>query len=191
MQLGKTLVGAIIGGALGIAALIAVQYFTGFDRAWLAILVAVLTGLGVRMMVSTHGHASYVRGAITGILVLAAYWGGTAIYSELVTRGILTKKLSIERPAAAASADAEGMAADESADDAEAAPVELIAERPDLAAGRPRGEWRRELPGASPWDYVAMIIAALVGYELGRGTSVAKATIPRQEPEADSAGNAT
>jgi hypothetical protein len=191
MQLGKTLLGAIIGGALGIAALIAVQYFTGFDKAWLAILVALLTGLGVRAMVATQGHASYLRGAITGILVLVAYWGGTELYSELVARGVLAKKLSIERPVAAGAA--EDAAADGPAGDADAAPAEPVFERPDLAArgrGAP-GEWRRNVPGASPWDYVAMIIAALVGYELGRGTSVAKATIPRQEPEADSAGNAT
>ena len=33
---------------------------------WLAIPVAMLTGLGVRMMVNTSGHASYVRSALTG-----------------------------------------------------------------------------------------------------------------------------
>jgi len=181
MQLGKTLVGAIIGGALGIAALIAVQHFTGFDKAWLAILVAVLTGLGVRAMVSTQGHASYLRGAITAILVLAAYWGATEIYSQLVTRGILAKRLVIERPAAAA--DNED-AADQPADgDADAVAVEAEVERRELFA-RPDaapGEWPRKMPGASPWDYVAMIIAALVGYELGRGSSAAKTSPP--EPE--------
>ena len=53
MQLGKSLVGAIIGAAVGIAVLVGVHMLTGWDKAWLAILVAILTGLGVRMMVAT------------------------------------------------------------------------------------------------------------------------------------------
>src|ERR1043166_9337125 len=65
MQFGKTLVGAIIGGALGIGLLILVYLQFGIDKMWMAIPVAVLTGLGVRMVVATSGHASYLRGAIT------------------------------------------------------------------------------------------------------------------------------
>src|SRR5215216_3841827 len=79
MQLGKTLVGAIIGAALGIGLLIAVYLAFGIDKMWMAIPVALLTGLGVRMVAATSGHASYLRGAITVLLALGAYLGGLAI----------------------------------------------------------------------------------------------------------------
>src|SRR4051794_30184809 len=79
MQIGKTLVGAIIGAALGIALLIAVYFAFQIDKMWMAIPVAILTGLGVRMVVATSGHASYLRGALTVVLAMGAYLGGLAI----------------------------------------------------------------------------------------------------------------
>src|SRR6476661_7126824 len=79
MQLGKTIVGAIIGAVLGIGLLIVVYLFFGVDKMWMAIPVAILTGLGVRMGVATSGHASYLRGAITVVLAMGAYLGGLAV----------------------------------------------------------------------------------------------------------------
>ena len=72
MQFGKTLVGAIIGAVLGIGLLIAVYLLAGIDKMWMAIPVAILTGIGVRMVAATSGHASYLRGAITVVLAMAA-----------------------------------------------------------------------------------------------------------------------
>ena len=46
MQFGKTLVGAIIGAALGIGLLIAVYLLFGIDKMWMAIPVAIVDGLG-------------------------------------------------------------------------------------------------------------------------------------------------
>src|SRR3954468_387163 len=79
MQFGKTLVGAIIGAALGIGLLIAVYLQFGIDKMYMAIPVALLTGLGVRMMVAGTGQASYLRGAITVLIALGAYLGGLQI----------------------------------------------------------------------------------------------------------------
>src|SRR6266480_2980713 len=93
MQLGKTLVGAIIGAALGIGLLLAVFLFAGIDKMWMAIPVALLTGLGVRMIVATSGHASYLRGAITVLIALGAYLGGLAITRAVANHrpGIVAK----------------------------------------------------------------------------------------------------
>lgn len=211
MQLGKTLVGGIIGAVVGIAVLIAVQHYRGLDQTWLSIVVAGFVGIGVRMMVSTSGHPSYTRGAITLLLALAAYFGGTKIYSELTTRGILAKKLP-DRPVAQApaagedAADEEGdaAAADPAADGATTAEADGVAVPVDptgaetapaagepAAGGPPAGEpaaaqpppaepvagvLPRDAPKqapmqpASPWEYVWLAIAALVAYELGRGS---------------------
>ena len=83
MQFGKALVGGIIGAAVGIGLLFVVIRFS--DRFWLAIPFAIITGLGVRMAVSTAGHASYVRGALTAMLALAAYIGGLTVVTHVTS----------------------------------------------------------------------------------------------------------
>ena len=85
MQLGKTIVGAIIGAAVGIGMLVAVYVAMGIDRFWLAIPFAIITGLGVRMLVSTAGHPSYARGVLTMLLALAAYVAGWMIVAKVAT----------------------------------------------------------------------------------------------------------
>jgi hypothetical protein len=172
MQLGKALIGAIIGGALGIAALIAVQYLTGVDQTWLAIVVALFTGLGVRAMVSTSGHASYLRGALTAILALAAFWGGTQLFSELAQRGVFAKSMPAPK-IAAPEVDVE-VAEDDGETDVVVEPVAppVVARVENAGARNPRAA-----AAQSPWDFVWLCLAALVAYELGRGTS---ATVPKE-----------
>lgn len=176
MQLGKALVGAIIGAALGIAALIAIQHFAQKDSTWLAIIVALLTGLGVRTMVSTSGHASYLRGAMTGVLALAAYWGGTQLFTYLVTQGILTKQIAA---APAVAADLKEAAKGEAGEGEAVAPVEPVVVQP---SGPIPGGINRPRPPqeVNYWDMAWLCIAALLAYELGRGTS-APTTPPQQE----------
>ena len=77
MQFAKSLIGGIIGAAIGIVLLFAIYRFS--DGFWSAVPFAILTGLGVRMAVNTAGHASYARGALTAILALAAYIGGLSL----------------------------------------------------------------------------------------------------------------
>jgi hypothetical protein len=165
-----------------------VQHFGGTDKSWLAIIVALITGLGVRSMVSTAGHPSYLRGALTGLLALAAYYGGTQLYSELATRGFLEKKrplppvaatdtegtAEVEREAEGeAAAEGEGAKTEAEADGV-AVPVEPVAPAPPAGTtvvrdpGIPKG---LQMQAPSPWDYVWLTVAALIAYELGRGSS--------------------
>jgi hypothetical protein len=174
MQFGKSLVGGIIGGLLGIAALIAVQWLTGYDRTWLAILVAFLTGAGVRTMVSTAGHASYLRGALTALLALAAYAGGTSLYAKVAQNFAAPVQASISLPVAE---PADKEAAEEVVEEAPVAPVAAppaIAPRDGAMTAKP------QLPqNSSPWDFAWLTIAALLAYELGRGSSAP--AVPQQE----------
>jgi hypothetical protein len=101
MQLGRTIIGAVIGAAIGIAVMAAIYMAFKLDSAWLALPVAVLTGLGVRMMVATSGHASYLRGAITGLLALGAYllgWSAMATFAQQ-TAADAAKSTRVEQPA--------------------------------------------------------------------------------------------
>jgi hypothetical protein len=170
MQFGKTLVGAIIGAALGIGLLIGVYLAAGIDKMWMAIPVAVLTGLGVRMVAATSGHASYLRGAITVLLAMAAYLGGLA-----VTRAVANHKaaavLKASPPRAAEEPSAPGDA--KPGEPAETARVSA----PPIAPVNLDATMRRSgMPSQSfsTWDFISLAVAALVAYELGRGSDGAR-----------------
>jgi ABC-type antimicrobial peptide transport system permease subunit len=187
MQLGKTLVGAIIGAILGIGLLVAVYFLFGIDKMWMAIPVALLTGLGVRMAVATSGHASYLRGAITVLFAMGAYLGGLSITKAVANHRAAT----VAQPSAHANMDqsAGGPGAKESASEP-AAPTPQPGV-PDAAQGHPVGAiGRPAMPGQfSPWDFISLAVAALLAYELGRGTGGAsKETMPTAPSEPDPAG---
>jgi hypothetical protein len=86
MQLGKSLLGALIGAALGIGLLVLINSLTAWDKYWLAIPVALLTGLGVRWVANTCGHPSYVRGVLTGVISILAFMAGQYVVAEVATR---------------------------------------------------------------------------------------------------------
>jgi hypothetical protein len=167
MQLGKTLVGAIIGGALGIGLLIAVYLLFGIDKMWMAIPVALLTGFGVRMVAATSGRASYLRGAITVLLAMGAYLGGLAITRAVANYRAETVSKASPPRAAAEEPGEPGEATDEEPV-ADAPPVDAPPAAPanfDRAARRPA-----VAPQFSTWDFLSLAVAALVAYELGRGS---------------------
>jgi hypothetical protein len=168
MQFGKTLVGAIIGAALGIGLLVAVYRLFGIDKMWMAIPVAVLTGLGVRMAVATRGHASYLRGAITVLLAMGAYLGGLAItkaYANHQAENVAKSsppRVASEEPGEPGDAKVEAAAP-------EAPPVNV----PPTATANPTLARRSAAPPQfSTWDFLSLAVAALVAYELGRGSGV-------------------
>ncbi|HEX2475482.1 MAG TPA: hypothetical protein VHK01_12085 [Lacipirellulaceae bacterium] len=183
MQLGKSLVGAIIGGLVGIALCIAITKLSGgWDTMWLAIPVALVTGLGVRWMATTKGHPSYARGALTAIIAIAAFLASFPIAAQITTQGAAARPINAQASAEPAN-DAADDAADAPANDAQpAAP----AREPGSDLAGP-GPMRQRPPDRSPWEYVALGIAALVAYELGRGSGVARPgvvedTAVREEP---------
>jgi hypothetical protein len=203
MQLGKTLVGAVIGGLVGAAVCVAITKFTGWDKMWLAILVALLTGIGVRLLVDTRGHASYARGALTAILAVAAYFLSFWASTLITTKGAAAREITAqagERPAgnegaAADAADGEATdeadgetenADDEAANDAEPAAPAATGQRRELASDIPRNPRPAE---RSPWEYIALGVAALIAYQLGRGSegprrTAADGTVVRDEEPA-------
>src|SRR4029079_4024804 len=90
----------------GIGMLVVVYLQFGIDKMWLSIPVAILTGLGVRVMVAGTGQASYVRGAITVLIALGAYLGGLQITTAFANKRAdnLTKTIAragTEEPGAA------------------------------------------------------------------------------------------
>jgi hypothetical protein len=173
MQFGKALIGAIIGAALGVGLLVLVYLQFGKDNMWLSIPVAILTGLGVRMMIARTGQASYARGALTVLIALGAYLGGLQITTAFANR----KAADLAKAAPRAVVEAEKAAdeADKKGPEDAAAPPAPAAEPkggPPTTGAPVMTETRRpQLPKTfSTWDFLALAVAALVAYELGRGS---------------------
>jgi len=168
MQFGKSLVGAIIGAALGIGLLIAVYLLAGIDKMWMAIPVALLTGLGVRMVAATSGHASYVRGAITVLIAMGAYLGGLAITKAVANHRTTTvAKTAPSRPAGAEGGEAGDEKGDAPAPETPVAAQPIAPANPELSPHRAPAPFNtRDII----WDGLSLAVAALVAYELGRGS---------------------
>jgi hypothetical protein len=181
MQLGRTIIGAVIGAAIGIAIMVAVYLALGFDKVWMALPVAILTGLGVRTMVATGGHASYLRGAITGVLALGAYLAGGQVVAMVMQQraSAAAESTRIDRPAD------EGDKATEDGDEAGEEPAEEKADEPKAApppSSRPvAGAMKKSTvpQNLTTLDFIVLCVSALIAYELGRGTA------PKQVAVAD------
>jgi hypothetical protein len=161
--------GGIIGAAVGVALLFAIYRFS--DGFWSAIPFAILTGLGVRMAVSTAGHPSYARGALTAILALAAYIGGLTLVAY-VTSARASAPL-----ARVATADKSSQDAGDADNKDAAAPAPAPVAEMNTSAAR-NDAHRGPMVGApqfNAWNFVWLGVAALVAYELGRGSD-ARAT---------------
>ena len=65
--------------------LIAAYFFIGTEHTAVAIVVALLVGLGVRAMVATKGHPSYARGVLTALIAMATFLGGKYIVVEIAS----------------------------------------------------------------------------------------------------------
>jgi hypothetical protein len=192
MQLGKSLAGAVIGGLIGAALCVAITKFSGgWDKMWLAIPVALLTGLGVRWMANTTGHPSYARGALTAIIAVGAYFLSFWITTIIMTQGAAARStagLTAAQSAdngAAGDANAAGGTGESADDETPTAPTRSAdTQEGGSTAIIPRNQ---RPPDRSPWEYIALGIAALIAYQLGRGSDGARAaaaegTVVSDEP---------
>jgi len=185
MQFKKSLVGALVGGAIGVGVLVAAFFLFGTQHTSFALVIAVLVGLGVRMMVSTKGHASYLRGALTALIAVAAFVGGNFLVAQLA-RSQMAANASRPSRVAAPPQQEDGAANDEATVEQDQLPVEEEGEAM-AARGTDRvGVLMRTpiQPSYSPWDFAWFSVAMLVAYELGRGTGAATAADAPAAPAA-------
>jgi hypothetical protein len=187
MHFKSALLGAVVGGAVGVGVLIAAYFLFGADHMALAVVVAILTGMGVRMCVATKGHASYARGALTALLALVAFMGGKFLVAEIASRQATVSVIDAPKKPSPPPQDSDASAqeagtdeAAESTDDSEGAEEQLLRDR--ARAGEspafgniPRGP--RLNDSLSTGDFLWLFAAALIAYELGRGSGMAPPTV--------------
>lgn len=193
MQLKRSLIGAVVGGALGAAVLVAAYFLFGIEHTSLAILVALLVGVGVRTVVATRGHASYLRGAVTALLAIAAFLGGKFLVAEIAARQVAhatrppmiapapTERIADESDESDDTQDPPAESADSMELEDEQAPTRDMPQQQlnmaDQQLGAPAADVVRFATKRgydfSMWDFIWLVAAALVAYELGRGSGMA------------------
>jgi len=184
-QIGPTLIGGIVGAAVGIGLHLILE--TGilgtrpYEASWFAIVIGLFTGLGVRWANKHHMERSYLRGAISGFLALGAILLSTVLISKVMAaRDAKATGKPIAGAAAEKADDAEEEVDDEAADEApvaEPAPVREGGAAATGGVGRPPGP-----DDLNPWQFVFMALGGLVAYEFGRGIDHSKRIAPAGEP---------
>jgi hypothetical protein len=167
---GPTILGGVIGAAVGIIIHVAIEtgggmHWRPIEASWFAIVIGVLTGLGVRQMNKHHMERSYLRGAISGAIALGAIVLSTFLISIVMAR---FDALNKAKPApAVAEAPKEGASEKGDIQAAATEPAAVLDERG--AAGVVGGIGRVRQDKLNPWQFVFMAVGALAAYELGRG----------------------
>lgn len=190
MQLKNALIGAIVGGLIGVGVLVVAFMFFGAQHTALALVVAALVGMGVRTMVSTKGHASYLRGAITALVAIVAFVGGNFVVAKFAQSQMAANAGQPMRAAEVAPKPSVEQA--EEASDAPAEPVADQAQRERRVSVAPAGGRMRPAmkQAFSTWDFIWISVATLVAYELGRGSAPSVAVPPLAEAPPSTAATA-
>jgi hypothetical protein len=187
MGLGPTLVGGAIGAVAGMVLHLIVELTTGLEAPWFAVVIGLLTGLGVHQAnKSLAGRVSYARGALAAAIALAAIVGSTPLIS-MVAKGrereaaaaVHSEGRDVAQDVAASDADGsetDGEPADRADDRARA--VSQIGELTEHQ-GRPM---RQEI---NVWQFLFMAVGTFIAYEFGRGTGSSgrpQSEAPPEEP---------
>lgn len=185
--MGQTIIGAAIGALVGLAAYVGLEIATGQEMFWFPVIVGLLTGLGVRQLNSAASmhSASYLRGAIAGVIALAAIAGAPAVKGMVMKRGINedATKPKVEKAETPEDDGDEGEGGE--GDEAEVeAPVERRPPSVGTGVDAAKGP---AVPGEPDvWQGVFMALGAFVAYEFARGSGGAKRAKPAAEGEAAS-----
>lgn len=118
MKLGPSLIGAIVGAAIGVGAQVAFESWLGREAIWFAIVIGVLTGFGARTLAGAAiQRANYLRAGLSALVALGAIVGGSYAASEYTRQRSVAAYESAPKyePRPAQPADDEG--ADDEGDD--------------------------------------------------------------------------
>ena len=168
MRFGPTLIGAVIGAAVGVVLHLALEIFGGIEAPWFAIIIGLLVGLCVRKFdTSCAGHVSYIRGAIAGLVALGAIVGSTYVLGAALTkRASLVSAKPIVVTEGPAQADATSDSVGEQAIELDPDMVEPPT-KPILGAGARHVERRGDF---NVLQFTFIALGTFIAYELGRGT---------------------
>jgi hypothetical protein len=183
------LASAVVGGVIGAAVGVGLHAFLETSvlkspggAAWFAIAIGLLTGIGVRMATGPHPDRSYSRGAVSGLIALAAIVASSFVIREVMKRREVAVSSGVVPAAAAEDVAADDAKSDDAAkvDDEPAEPAAAkVAASPIGGIG---GAPKAGATDLNPWQFVFMALGGLVAYELGRGVDHSKRVEVVDEP---------
>lgn len=191
--IGPTLIGGLVGAAVGIGLHLALEVGANYEAPWFAILTGFTTGLGVRQATKNSGpRVSYARGALTSLIALAAIVATYPLISmALDLKSDAAKKKSPTDAAQADAAATDEAAEGEAAGEEEAAGEDAAAKEPATAdaataaaTGTPKNKLTLARGDFNLNQFLFMALGALVAYPLGRGSDPAARPVGREEPVA-------
>lgn len=188
MNLGKTLVGGIIGAAIAIAIYTVLKTQMLLDASWFPIVTGLLTGLGVRQAhKSLTNNVSYMRGAVAGIIAALAILGAEEVVKLVLTSD--TSKTIAQAPPVAPEDDEVDV--EEAGEDADVEVDVVEPDRDSRAAGpRAMGDRSNVKPTRDDmWPFIFMAVGIFLAYELARGS--AGPTTAAHEPGSDAPADET
>lgn len=164
MQAVRTLLGSLVGLALGIALLIVFIVYLNIGSLWKLVPVGLAVGYSMRLLAST-GTPSYFRGALAAALTGAAAFAGPLMAAKVVqNKG--PDKVSMPAGAVAAQAEAEAPAAEKE--------TVVVAPEPQLVEGLPTtgvGQIGVRRDRFNPLDAIWLGASVLLAYEFGKGST--------------------
>jgi hypothetical protein len=190
-SIGPTLIGGLVGAAVGIGLHLALEVGASYEAPWFAIITGLATGLGVRAATKhTEPRVSYARGALTSLIALAAIVATVPLISLALDMKSKSEANNPRAEVAEADTDAEATdeaaTGDEAADEAaadEPAPAES-AEAARGAVGAPTAKMPIGRGDFNVNQFIFMMLGALVAYPLGRGSDAEARPAGQGEPVA-------
>lgn len=192
--IGPTLIGGLVGAAIGIGLHLALEVGANYEAPWFAILTGLATGLGVRAATKNSApRVSYARGALTSLIALAAIVATVPLISMALDMksGAEEKKplpevAQAEGNATDGAADGEAAAGEDGADEPAAADdAAAVAADPAKAGAAPsKGKMTLTRGDFNPNLFLFMVLGALVAYPLGRGSDPDSRPAGGEEPAA-------
>ena len=184
MQAIRTLIGAIVGVALGAGFILVLSANAPPQREmWPMLVVGLLAGLSMKILAS-DGKVSFLRGGLAAAVAIGAYYGGTLAEE---------KAIQSRAPTAADMPDLSDQIEPDVDDEGEEDAEEPAAAPPPAApiadgASRPAGTIGANAPqGNEPRDIAFLVVGALLAYQVGKGSS---APAEGEEGEGDAEGEA-
>lgn len=87
MKLGPSLIGAVVGAVVGVAAQLGLESTIGTEVSWFALVIGVLTGFGARAMAGEAiRRTNLIRAGMTALIALGAIAGGSYAASEMARK---------------------------------------------------------------------------------------------------------
>lgn len=192
MRFLKSLLGGILGSAIGVAAYFAINQYLPGPKTWAVLIIGLLAGLGVRVFCGRNrSPLTGIVAATTALIALLGFNYSVIALAQQASDPIISEHVEFDkdgRPIAAAEDEEESEASEESQQEPEPEPVAVapatLSEGKTIQVADVFSQPNLAMVQSSPMDMIALAMTGLLAFVLGRGTPTLH---PSSEPIAKTA----